>query len=201
MPRKRKETPPPKPPKPTRTEIETFMEPDAYWLGQLRKSGASCFNGIILCFGCDEDSDMSCLIMRNRKGFAKPEDALRDIGEAFVEAIHEENQYRRRPCCEKHSGKYCPECGGRLDKPATPDEEEVAQRAREFARSTAVECGQENWEALDQRGWEFGVRKGNPFRNGFVHVEENAEYVIAAAIHGTFDSSCYTERNQVKIVK
>jgi len=45
MPRKKKEAP--SEPKPTRVEIETFREPDSYWLGQLRKDNPSCFNGDI----------------------------------------------------------------------------------------------------------------------------------------------------------
>lgn len=155
----------------------------------------------VLFFGCDEDGDMSCLVMQHRKGFDKPEDGLRDLGEAFVEAFREENQCMRQPCCEKHSGKYCPECGRKLGKETGPTEDDIAQRAREFAHSTAVECGQENWEALDQRGWTNWIRKGNPFKDGFVHVEENAEHLISAAVHGTFDSSCYTERHQIKTVK
>jgi hypothetical protein len=155
----------------------------------------------ILNFECDESSWMSCMVMRHPKGFDKPEDALKDIGEAFVEAFRDEHRIERLPCCMKHSGKYCPECGSRLDRQDEPTEEDIARRVRDFANSTAVECGQENWEALDQRGWEMKVWKGNPFKDGFVHVEDNAEYLIAAAAFGTFDSCCYTERKQIRKVK
>lgn len=155
----------------------------------------------VLEFGSAEDSWMSCLVMRHRRGFDKPEEALKDIGEAFVEAFREEHQGRRHACCEKATSRFCPDCGHKLGKETGPTEDDIAERVCEFAASTAVECGQGNWEALDQRGWEMGIRKGNFFKDGFIHIEENAEHMIAAAVHGTLGSSCYTERSQISEVR
>jgi hypothetical protein len=133
----------------------------------------------VLGIGYAEDSMFSVLVLRHAKGFGKVEDALKDIGEAFLDAHRDE--FELHGCCAKAKGnKFCPDCGLRIvcGEPVAGD---VESWVRDFARTTVDESG-DTWQCLNHCGWETGVGNKNPFTNGFVHVRECADSLIAAAV-------------------
>lgn len=146
----------------------------------------------VLDFGYDHDHMYSSLVMRHPKGFT-PWDALKDIGEAFLEVYRED----LNGCCGNKSGLYCSDCGTRLTR--DPMLSEVEDWILEFVKSTVDGGGRDICDALRKRGWEIGVGDENPFTKGFVHVNRCAESLIAAAALGLASGESYRTDGQDKI--
>lgn len=114
-------------------------------------------------FGYVESQSHTTISFTHTEGFDSPEEGLKNLVNTWLDTIKQFRISSNSEFCavceytfpDKDNWNHCPRCGGRIKKQETP-QSKLLEFVREFFTSTNDSQEQEEWEFMDQCGWNIG---------------------------------------------